>query len=101
MTSLGGIGAGIDYPLRRTTFQVDAYAGLGDPLRPAWARAAALIEELLAGTEAHIPVSLTSGYAGVDDIVVRQASAIVEPSRVRNDPQNLARYTLDVELTWS
>lgn len=101
VTSLGGLGNGLDYPVRRIAVQVDAYAGTAQtPVRPLFARATALAEEVLAGCEAFTPVSIVSGYTDVDDVIVMQATALAEPSRVRDDPQNLARYTIDVELTY-
>ena len=99
VTGLGGPVQN-DLPIRQSVAQLDFYAGT-KAKKPAWSRAAALADEVFTGTQVFTPVSLTvTSWAGVDDVVVMQATPTSEPSRVRNDPQNLARFTMDVVLTW-
>lgn len=101
VSSVGGF-TQVDYPVRQSAIQLDSWAWLNpETPTPDWATAWAKMEAIVAATEAFTPVSLTpTSWTGLDDVVIMQATRVGDPRRIRDDERNLARISMDVELTW-
>lgn len=89
------------YALREPVVQVDAYAVNPDSGKSPWAKAASLMELVVAATydEAGLQRVLTL-RPGYPQARVLTAHFISEPRRMPNDDASFARYQADLALHW-
>lgn len=86
---------------RNPVVQLDLWAVNADSGLPAWGKARALAELVIADTypagNRDVSLKMPAGYAGA---YVQSAYPTTEPRRVPGDAGSFARLTLDVSLAW-
>lgn len=100
--AIPGARADVDLPqARRPIVQVDFWATTPGSAKPAWHKAARLVELVRTATEVQTygrPLTtLPAGYLGAR---VQAAYFLDEPSRISDDPSGYARFTVDLEVDW-
>lgn len=100
LATTGG-NTGLYVPMRSPVVSLDCWGVHPESGRPAWNRATALAERIVAATydPAYTPqlVTLPAGYAQARVLTVYPA---YEPRRVPDDPGSYARISLGLTVNW-
>ena len=87
-------------PTRSSLVQVDVWFYAANSGKPPWNKAAVLAEKIVRGTESYNNVSITTP-ANYEDARVHSAIVQLEPRRMQDVEERVARYSLDLVINWT
>lgn len=98
--SQAGIGSHFTVPVRRPIVQVHVWGQNRD--RAFWGKTSAVAQDIISqGTDWYTNVRLSVPYPGYRDIELSSFTPRSDANPIENDPQGLAHFVIDVELTYS
>ncbi|NUR24991.1 MAG: hypothetical protein HOV76_14680 [Hamadaea sp.] len=104
---IAGVGGSPDLyvPMSRPAVQVECWAAPANEgsSKPPWNRANELAEQVKQAAYDRALMGVTVDLSSVGDYGparVETVQALSEPTQVENDPSNLARYDIDLLLSW-
>lgn len=101
---VGGVGGSphIDYALMRPVISVDTWAAAANSTRPPWGKANALAMAIVTATYDPANVELTLALQReLGSVRVKTVYPLSQPRRVPDDPAGYARYTFDLQMSWT